>query len=210
MEIKHKKTLSKSWVVILALAATVAIGGVAAYNIFMNNPTTNKAVSSASFDFDESKAPGWWAGDNINPNVSDGSQTSTSNEPDATRVIAQGTKEAPTGNCFVMYSYWANDSKDPAQVLSETTAPSDPSTQGLFTLKQTNTESLRMNISGSDTPFQLHQYDKSSPDNTGMSNGEEYAIIKAGTGYIKITGVCKTAEELAVTLPVFSAVSFKE
>ena len=150
------------------------------------------------------------ATDNINPDTSSETQGATSKEPSATRVIAQGTRAKPAGNCFVMYSYWANDSKDPNQALSEITAPSDASTQGSFTLKQVNTHDLHMNISKFDTPFQLHQYSKIIPDAAETSSGEEYAVIKAGTGYIKIMGVCKTAEELAITLPVFSAVSFKE
>lgn len=210
MKIKQKKPIKKSWIFTSVLVGLLVIGGVVIYNFLSHRTSTNKAVSSILFNFDGSKAPGWWAGDSISPDTSSQTQESTSKEPSATRVIAQGTRAKPTGNCFVMYSYWANDSKDPNQVLNETTAPGDASTQGSFTLEKTNIENLHMNISKSDTSFQLHQYNKIIPDAAEMSSGEEYAVIKAGTGYVKIMGVCKTAEELAITLPVFSAVSFKE
>lgn len=210
MRMKQKKPLKKSWIFTSVLVGLLLVGGVVIYNFLSHRTSTNQNVSSASFNFDESKAPGWWAGDNIKPNTSAQTQDPTSKEPAATRVIAQGTRAKPTGNCFVMYSYWTNDAKDPSQVLSEITAPSDPSTQGSFTLEQTNTENLSMNLSNSDTAFQLHQYNKIIPDAAEMSSGEEYAVIKAGTGYIKIMGVCKTAQELSITLPVFSAVSFEE
>ncbi len=210
MRIKQKKIIKKSWILIPLIVVTVALCGVTTYTFLSHHTSNSKSVSTATFNFDESKAPGWWAGDNINPDTSAQKQDPSSKEPAATRVIAQGTRAKPTGNCFVMYSYWANESKDPAQVLSEIIAPSDPSTQGSFTLKQTNAENLSMKLSNSDTAFQLHQYNKIIPDAAEMSSGEEYAVIKAGTGYIKIMGVCKTAEELAITLPVFSAVNFKE
>lgn len=211
MKIKQKQPFKMSKILIpVATLLVLTTGGVFAYKLISHHASADKVVSTASFTFDESKAPGWWAGDNINPDTSAQAQNDTSKMPAATRVVAQGTRAQPTGNCFIMYSYWANDPKNPNQVLNEITAPSDTSTQGSFRLEPTKTENLSMKISKSDTPFQLHQYNKVIPDAAAMSSGEEYAVIEAGTGYIKIMGVCKTAQELSITLPVFSGVSFEQ
>lgn len=204
------KSLKNKIIILSAVVAVVTAGGVLAYNLSVQAASKNSAVSTASFEFDASKAPGWWAAENTNPDTSSQNPDTASKMPTARRVIAQGTRDKPTGDCFVMYSYFANSSKNPNEVLTQITAPSDPSTPGAFTLELKKTTDHSMKVANSDVSFPLHQYDKVSPDTTNMSTGEEYAVLKAGTGYIEIRGVCKTVDQLSVTTPVLSAVSFKE
>jgi len=204
---KSKKSLL-TFVAIFALLIVLAAGGVLMYTILPRHSSTNTTAHVATFQFDASKATGWFAGANI---VADGNSASATNEKaaTATRIIAQGTSEKPTGDCFVQYEYWANSTKDPAQVVKEKAAPSDPATAGTFSLQPTNTLSLAMKTPTGNTPYQLHQYIVTGPDAAQMSDGEEFAALKAGTGYIVISGYCKTADQLSVTLPVLTAVSFE-
>lgn len=205
-----KKSLTLKVIIVTAVVAVLTAGGVLAYNLSVRATSTNNAASAASFEFDASKAPGWWAAESMKPDSSSQTAESGPKMPAARRVIAQGTKEQPTGDCFVMYSYFANNSQNPNEVLRQITAPSDSSTPGSFTLELKKTTSHSMDVAASDTPFEFHQYAKVSPDASNMSAGEAYAVLKAGTGYIEIRGVCKTADQLSVVVPVLSAVSFKE
>ena len=198
--------------VFIGLAAAVVLAGVSAtmYILLPRQSTVEKVVSAATFDFDASKAPGWFAGANIDGEATNADAAPTSKKlATTTRIIAQGTAEKPTGNCFVQYSYWADNGKDIDQVVTELSAPSDPSTAGSFKLEPVNTISVATEAQGKDISFQLHQYTITGPDTAQMSTGQEIGAFKAGTGYVDIRGYCKTADELAVTLPVFSAVSLK-
>ena len=208
---KQKQSMNKSQVFVSVIALLLSAGGGAlAYKLITEHASANKVASTASFEFNEAAAPGWWGGDNIHPASSSDAQTSSEKMPTARRIFAQGTRAQPTGDCFVMYSYWANDSKDLDQALKDAVAPSDTKTSGAFVLKPTDTTSHTIKTSEGDKPFLLHQYDLTGEPGAQMSRGEEFAFVKAGTGYISITGYCKTAEELKITAPVFSAVSFKQ
>jgi hypothetical protein len=208
---KTKKSLKFKIILPVALLLVLVGGGVLTYSLIPHTVAAEKGTTMATFAFDDSKAPGWFAGANIDGEATNADAAPTSVKlATTTRIIAQGTADKPAGNCFVQYSYWANSTKDVNQVLSELSAPSDPSTPGTFTLEPTKTISLTMQTTLNDTPFQLHQYNITGPDTEKMSTGQEIAVLKAGTGYIDIRGYCKTADELSVTLPIFSAVSFKE
>jgi hypothetical protein len=192
----------------LASLVLIAVIGVIVYNIIPRSVEAAKTTSTATFNFDASKAPGWFAGANIYGDVVNAS-TSGAKMGTVTKIIGQGTSEQPGGDCFVQYEYWENNSKDPDQVLGEMTAPSDPAKGGTSTLQPTNTVSFTMKMPAGGTPFRLHQYNLTGPDASQMSTGEEFAVLKAGTGYVEIRGYCKTTDQLSVTLPVLSAVSFK-
>ena len=166
-----KKSPTFKVIIVTAAIAVLTAGGVLAYNLSVRATSTNSAANASSFEFDASKAPGWWAAENMNPDASSQNPDTASKMPTARRVIAQGTKDKPTGDCFVMYSYFANSSKNPNEVLTQITAPSDPSTPGAFTLELKKTTDHLMKVANGDVPFQLHQYDKVSPDTDGMSTG---------------------------------------
>jgi len=207
---KTKASLKLKIIFSVVFLLVLSASGALAYTFIPRPVVAKKGTSTATFAFDDSKAPGWFAGANIDGEATNADAAPTSIKlATTTRIFAQGTADKPTGNCFVQYSYWANSSKRVDQVLSELSASSDSSTPGTFTLEPTNTVSLSMETSSKDTPFQLHQYKITGPDTENMSTGQEIGVLKAGTGYIDIRGYCKTAEELSVTLPVLSAVSFK-
>jgi hypothetical protein len=208
---KTKKSLKFKIIVPAAVLLVLVGGGALVYSLILRPVSAEKATSTATFEFESAKAPGWFAGANIDGDITNAAAAPTSIKlASTTRIIAQGTADKPTGNCFVQYSYWSNNSKDPDEVVSELAAPNDPSTPGTFALQPTDTISLTIKTPSGDAPFQLHQYNVTGPDASQMSDGEEFGALKAGTGYIDIRGYCKTADELSVTLPVFSAVSFKE
>jgi len=208
---KSKKIPLRKLVIALVVLLLVITGGMVAYSLTSYHTTTPIKVSqSATFTFDTTKAPDWFAGANIDGDTINASAAPTSKKlATTTRIIAQGTAEQPTGNCFVQYSYWSNNSKDPDQAVSELAANGDSTTSGSFVLQPTNTVALSMATPSGNTPFKLHQYTVTGPDASQMSDGEEFAALKAGTGYIDIRGYCKTADELSITLPVISAVGFK-
>lgn len=208
---KSNKFLKLKFLIPIAVLVVLVGGAVLTYGLLPRPTAAEKVTNTSTFEFESVKAPGWFAGANIDGDITNAAAAPTSIKlASTTRIIAQGTADKPTGNCFVQYSYWSNNSKDPNQVLNEMAAPSDPAKGGTSTLQPTNTTSLTMKTPAGDTPFQLHQYNLTGPDTAQMSTGEEFAVLKAGTGYIDIRGYCKTADELSVTLPVFSAVSFKE
>ena len=204
MKIQHKVFLGVG--ILAALVVVVAV----IYSLLPREAEAEKITPTATFEFDAAKAPGWFAGDNIDGDAINADAAPTSIKmATTTRIIAQGTANNPGGNCFVQYSYWANNTKDIDQVRKDLAAPSDPSTAGSFTLQLKNTVSLAMKTPAGNTPFELGQYDITGPDAARMSTGEAIGVLKAGTGYIDIKGYCKTVDELPVTLPVFAAVSFK-
>lgn len=209
---KTKKILKLKIIILIAVLAVLVSGSVVVYTLVTRSASSdNAAVNTTSFIFDESKAPGWFAGANIDGAVTNAAAAPTSIKlATTTRFIAQGTAEKPTGDCFIQYSYWANNSKDLNQALNEATALSSTNTAGSFTLQPTGSAGYAMTTPAGNTSFQLHQYEAVGPDVAQMSTGEQFAYLKAGTGYIEIRGYCKTADQLSVTLPVLSAVSFKE
>jgi hypothetical protein len=207
---KTKKSLRIKISISVLILVILAAGGIFVYSFLLRPVNAEKTTSMATFNFDDSKAPGWFAGANIDGAVTNASAAPTSKKlADTTRFIAQGTAEKPTGDCFVQYSYWANNSKDPEQVISELVANSDSTTVSSFSLQPTNTVNLKMNTSSGDVSFRLHQYNVVGSDASQMSDGEEFGAFKAGTGYIDIRGYCKTADQLSITLPVLAAVNFK-
>lgn len=205
-----KKLSKTNSIIALIITVLIVAGGVVAYKLLMPHTSQDTQARSASFEFDPVRASGWWAAESMGAESLDATESGSADVLAARRVIAQGTKEQPTGDCFVMYSYFANSKKEPEDVLKSITSPGDSSTAGAFTLEPTQTRDLSMKLFGNDVQFQFHEFNKLSPDAADMSAGEGYAIIKAGTGYVQVQGVCKTAEQLADALPVFSAVSLKE
>ncbi len=207
---KSKKSLKIKIVIPVIAVVVLAAGGALAYSLIPHPVSAEKSKNTAVFNFDSSKAPGWFAGNNIDGSVINADAAPTSVKlATTTRIIAQGTAAKPTGDCFVQYSYWANNSKDPAQVVKDLSAPSDPSTPGSFTPEPVGSLNLNMKAASNNTSFQLHQYNVTGADAKQMSDGEEFGAFKVANGYIDIRGYCKTADQLSVTLPVFSAVSFE-
>jgi len=206
------RTIFKPILVVPIVALLViAVAGVCAYLLIPRSVSAEIPSTTPTFEFESSKASGWFAGNSIDGETTNADAAPTSKKlPTTMRIMAQGTVEKPTGNCFVMYSYWANNAKDVNQTLNELSASSDPSTQGTFTLQPHGTTKQQMNSSNGTVTFDLHRYDITGPDTSGMSTGKEIAVFKSGTGYIDVQGYCKTVDELDVTLPLFDAVSFKE
>jgi hypothetical protein len=196
-----KTILSKKIFIPLIALIVLVVGVAVVYSLLPHQVQADKATSTASFAFDSSKASGWYAGDPISSDAS-----SASTDPTASRNIVQGTQAQP-GGCFVAYSYYANNSKDPATALSDIEAFSTQDSK--LSLEPTNTVPYSITTTDGSKNFDLHQFNVTGGEGTSMSRGEEFGFVKAGTGYIDIRGYCKTADELSQTASVFSAVSFK-
>ncbi len=198
-----KQKPKKHTLLIFVIAVLILIAGGLAIYYLQNQPIAGDAAETKiALEFDATQAPSWWAGNPTTPQASDAGQS-----PTLRRTIAQGTKEAPAGDCFVTYSYWADTDKDPDEALREMTASSDTSTTGDFVLEPFSVVDLTLQLPDGETPFQLHHYRKVGSDSTSMSAGEAYAAVRAETGYVEIRGVCKTVEQFAAMRPVFSAMS---
>ena len=196
---KTKKSFKKVIIPLIILVILVAGAGVA--YMLMPRDTTSEKASTASFEFDGSQAPGWFAGANIYPDESYDKPQAT-----VTRIIAQGTAEKPEGNCFVQFSYWANNAKNLNQALKDDENYKDSE----FVLLPAGVLDSAIKVGSKDVPYELHQYNLIGQPNQQMSRGQQIAYLKAGSGYIQIRGYCLTTEELTITAPVFSAVSLKE
>jgi hypothetical protein len=196
-----KTKLSKKMTIPLLAVIVLVVGGAFVYGLLPRQTQTDKTTPTASFAFDSSEASGWYAGDPISSDAS-----SASTDPTASRNIVQGTQSQP-GDCFVTYSYYANNSKDPATALSDAEAFSTKGSK--LSLQPTNIVPYVITTAVGSKSFDLHQFNVTGGEGISMSRGEEFGFVKAGTGYIDIRGYCKTADQLSQTASVFSAVSFK-
>jgi hypothetical protein len=190
---------------VVGILLVVAAGGTLIYTILPRHAVPVEKGDTSAFVFESSKASGWWTAGIIDSGSQKPSQSSNAPVPTKTMIIAQGTKEQPTGDCFVEFNYWADSSKDLSQAFGDIAAAGSPDS-----LVPTKVTDHAMKTDAVDTPYQVHQYSLTGPDVAQMSTGEEFAVLKAGTGYVDIRGYCETADQLAVIEPVFSAVSFRE
>ncbi|HEY8886505.1 MAG TPA: hypothetical protein VIM31_03345 [Candidatus Microsaccharimonas sp.] len=196
------KSLKFKILVPISVFAILLGAGALTYNL-MHHQAAADSKKIATFAFDDSKAPGWYTSGPIDSTDQANSKPS---DPTTTMIVGQGTKDNPGGDCFVEFFYYGNNSTDPDTALNNMISGSNTST---LTLNQINSLPQEMKTAKGNVSYQLYQYNQTGSDSSQFSNGIELGYFRAGTGYIDARGYCKTDDELSVTLPVFSAVSFK-
>jgi len=187
-------------IILVALAAVLGIG----WHIY-GRAQDSKPLPT--FHFDASKASGWTGRDNINVQAVARSTTYKGTEPIemlpiADLTIYHGEPNSPAeDNCFVMYSYFdrvigdlSTAYKDYADRKSKEGALEvfDPIPQTISTGE-------------GDKNYYLRQY-RYTIDNQDALQGYQVGFVPLESGYIRVEGVCKTYEDLALTLPILQSV----
>lgn len=203
MKLKNRKIL---YFVGVGIVALVGIGVLVTLNMKQAVNDTDVSSVAPTFHFDQSAAPGWWNTENYNNQASSdddslGSEV-TQKLPVARMSIFKGAKGDGATACFVMYAYY-NYAAD-LDVLRGNNK--EVNTAG------TNVQQLEDAELSIDTPdgkvsYTLHQYALSGPDRKNSMNGTSYGFVDLNDGYIQISGVCPTGDDLSDAMSVMSAVS---
>lgn len=195
----------------LFIILTICILLVVATGIYVwNSPKLLSAFGFTKpvpvFIFDQSKAPGWWAGDNYNSQAGVDDTYEGDVPPDKLPVagfnIFKGKKGQNETDCFVMVSYY--DYKEDVARLKEEKERSTPTS--MPTVKVGEKEAA-INVLGSSRAFSLTHFEVTGPESKDLMKGMNYGWIETDEGYISVAGVCPTAAQLDDTIEVMKAIS---
>lgn len=198
------KTLKYTSFALLAAAALFGIG----YHIYGRIEASRPLPK---FSFDQSKAAGWTASQNVN--VQDVARSTTytgatpiDNLPISDLTVHHGSnKDIPEDNCFLMYSYFRQPAGDIDERHKEyiDRKIKDGKVEELGSTEQTIT------AFESDVSYQFKQY-RYVIENQDTLQGYSVGFAPLASGHIRIEGVCKAAEDLALTLPILGSVRLLE
>lgn len=158
------------------------------------------------FTFNQSQEPGWWSPGSYKTTPEDienyekNKQDPGSSMPLASISAFKGKKGDYGDVCFVM-AFYQKGTIDITSTLKEVVNTRDDS----MTVKLTGTTQLSMLTPEGKKDYVLHQYDYVTA--SAIQHGNEYGFIQLSDGYIKITGVCPTADMLPSTEAALSALS---
>jgi len=158
------------------------------------------------FSFDQSQEPGWWSPGSYKTTPEDiENYEKNKQDPDSSMPLAsisafKGKKGDYGDVCFVM-AFYQKGTIDIANTLKEVLNTKDDS----MTVNPTGTTQLSMLTPEGKKDYVLHQYDYVTA--SAIQHGNEYGFIQLSDGYIKITGVCPTADMLPSTQAALSAIS---
>lgn len=189
---------------LIAIAALFGIG----YHIYGRIEASRPLPK---FSFDTSKAPGWTGSKSVNIQDVAKSTTYRGEEPIEALPIADITihhgsaKDIPEDNCFTMYSYYRRPLGAADTLYKEYVErkAKDGTVEELSTTDQTI-----VTFEG-DVSYQLKQL-RYTIEGKDTLQGYAIGFAPLPSGYIRIESVCKTAEDLTLTLPPLSAVTLLE
>lgn len=198
------KTLKYTSFALLAAAALFSIG----YHIYGRIEASQPLPK---FSFDQSNAAGWTASQNVNVQDVARSTTYTGAEPIDKLPISDLTvhhgseKDIPNDNCFLMYSYYKRplDDLNAAYEVYIDRKTKDGKVEELGSTEQTF-----VTFEG-DVSYQFKQY-RYVIEGQDTLQGYAIGFASLASGYIRIEGVCKAAEDLALTLPILGSVRLLE
>jgi cytoskeletal protein RodZ len=154
-----------------------------------------------TFTFDTSQSPGWWSPGNYSSTEEDAKTYKGDAGLPVSNINAfKGKKGDTTDQCFVMASYQLG-SIDVEATLKQKTLPVDSSSS--YHLIDTKQHTIRTPEGNKE--YSLYQYKLVTP--TPSQYGNEFAFIPLSSGYIRITGICPTAELLASAETALEAIS---
>lgn len=191
---------------LLALIAVIAfIAG-----LYVSNTTSYPTFSS-----DSSKTSGWWSSENENMQKVAKSAGSSyrGTEPIDKLPVAdltihhgeKGTAMAPEDSCFTAFSYYDY----PLDGLDAAYGEYKDRKEAQGVLKELEPRELTIKTFEGDEKYTLRQYDYTIEGEDVLS-GYQVGFIELNDGYVRVEGVCKTAKDLALNLPIFESVSLNE
>ena len=196
---KNKRTLFFISIGVLILAAGVFIA--------LNAKQVLLAVGVSSkppvFSFDESAAPGWWNTANYNnqANETNGDEA-IEKSPVARMNVFKGTKGDGATACFVMYEYY-NYAADTDELYDK----AKPAGAADITVERLEDSKASIKTPDGDKILTLVNYATSGPGAENSMKGTSYGFLTLSDGYVRISGVCPSGEELNEATKAVSAVS---
>lgn len=205
-----KNNMTKNRKIIIAitipLVVIITLGLLFALNINQVLSAFGVSKPAPIFTFNESKAPGWWAGDNYN-NQASAKKDNQGTEPldklaTAGMTVLKGEKGEYKTACFVMFSYY-----DYKVDIEEMKADQKRDYAANESAKNMSENTVSMNLFGKDTNFTLTNYGLIGTGAENAMTGMGYGWVEAGDGYVSVSTVCPTADELKDTVPLVGAMS---
>ncbi len=165
------------------------------------------------FSFQNEQATGWWGGTNGNPRAST-TEDYLGEIPREKLGVAyttilhgEGEGKSASDNCFLMYSYYDYAHEN---LAGEYEAYERAKTSfGDAALTRTNTTQQTIATFEGERSYELRQYALDGTSVKDSLKGYEIGYVKMDNGYIRIEGVCATAEQLTETLRVLPSVQLK-
>lgn len=195
----------------LIIAMVVGIGALGAYAYAATSSTPPPI-----FSFDATKAPEWWNGGNRNTQTDAKTNASTYNEaangpikqlPTASIGInhnSPGSNQHDDG-CFINYAYYDYQLDD----LSSAYKNYEDRKTKWGELKQIDSLEQSIMTHEGTVPYELRQYDYTINTEEDILSGYQIGFAAMANGHLRIEGVCETADDLALTLPVLAAVTLR-
>lgn len=194
----------KVTVSIIVIVLILVVGGVL---VALNYSEVMRAVGVTKpapvFVYDESKGAGWWAVDNYNARESATDDNYEGTDPIESLPVANinvfsGEKGTYATACFVMFSYY--DTKvDVAQLKKDKEQESLKS----GTMRKVGQSKATLDVLGEAKEVTITNYTLVGQAAENSMRGMGYGWIDTDKGYISVSSVCPTPEELdSVTVPV--------
>lgn len=203
----------------LSIGGTLVLLCTAGIALFLHTKARNQSAnhnSEFAFFFDSQQVPGWWSAGSTNPreSISPATYDEAMNGPveklpAASISIHHGGPEdkASTDHCFVMASYYPYLLDDVAAAYSEFREEQDS-----WGGRREHLASLQQTISTPEgkKPYELLRYRSVQPnDSREYLSGYQIGFVSLTNGHLRIEGVCKTPDDLALTLPVLPTLSLR-
>ncbi len=180
---------------------------VTAIFVYLNSgrATLTAQPKQPTFSFDTTKAPGWWSPGNYSSTAEDAKNYQGDTKlPVASINAFKGAQGNTQDACFVIASY-QEGTVDSAAMLANKTKPSDDTSTDTSTYVPTGTSEETIQTHEGAKTYSLHQYDLKSP--TPVQRGNAFGYVQLSKGYVQITSICPTAEDLADTEEALNAIS---
>ncbi len=202
-------TKNKKITYILIVAASILAALTIVFILNSNQILQAAGITKSApvFIFNDSKVPGWWAADNYNSRESTDPQNYEGSEPINTLPVAsmnifKGNKGEHKTACFVMFSYY--DYKvDVVQLKKDKQSEVSAST----TMKGIGEDTTSIILLGETKNLTLMNYELIGPDAENAMKGMSYGWVDLKDGYVSVSGVCPTSDELGDTMSVITAIS---
>lgn len=175
---------------------------------------THNGSNEPVFSFDESKAEGWWSSGNSNQQMVAGNDYNGIEPrhklPTADISVHHVTADhkAEKDGCFALFSYF-NYRRDDIDGAYKEYESKKTELHDNAQLEKLGTSQQTLASHEGPVSFELRQYDLSVPGSDILS-GYQVGFANTTNGSIKVEGVCKSAKDLALTLPVIDAVQLQK
>lgn len=201
--------MTKNKIIIASISSVVVLAAVGA-GLYYLKPWQ---APIPEFSFNAQQAPGWWGGTNGNTqaSVTEDYAGDTPREKLAvaytTILHGEGEGKSAPDNCFLMYSYY---DYHPESLSGEYEAYEKAKIAfGDTTLTRVSTSQQRITTFEGERSYELRQYEFGGESVKDSLKGYETGFVEMDNGYIRIEGVCATANALSETLAVLPSIQLK-